>query len=360
VRPDSLATFYRGKTVLVTGHTGFKGGWLSEWLKILGARVIGLALPPETQPNLFEAARIGEGMSTVLGDIRDLKTVRALFDEHAPEIVFHNAAQALVRRAYRDPPATYATNVMGTVHVLEAVRRARSVRVVVVISSDKCYENREWVWGYRETDPIGGRDPYSSSKACVELVTAAYRRSFFAQADASATIASARAGNVIGGGDWADDRLVPDIVRGIATGQAIALRNPGALRPWQHVLEPVRGYLTLAQRLWASDSAYAEPWNFGPAGDGAMSVSELARRVIATWGKGELVVKNDGEQPPESQDLRLDSSKARLRLGWQTILSADESVQLTVDWYRSYLDNPECAPQVTARQLRDYMRKADP
>src|SRR5438105_8275667 len=242
---NSLATFYRGKTVLVTGHTGFKGAWLSEWLKILGARVIGFALPPNDQPNLFDAAHIGEAMSSVLGDLREFSAVRAVFEEHAPEIVFHNAAQPLVRRSYREPVTTYATNVMGTVHVLEAARNTSSVRAVVVVTSDKCYDNREWFWPYREEDAMGGHDPYSSRKGCAELVTAAYRHSFFASE--SAAIASARAGNVIGGGDWSEDRLMPDIVRGISSGTRIVIRRPDSTRPWQHVLEVVRGYLLLAK-----------------------------------------------------------------------------------------------------------------
>jgi len=247
---DSLQGFYKRKSVLVTGHTGFKGGWLATWLKMMGGRVSGLALPPESGPeSFFVRAQVAKGINSCFADIRDLPSVLKFFKQVRPEIVFHNAAQALVLCSYKEPVETYATNVMGTVHVLEAARRTPSVRAVIIVTSDKCYENREWIWGYREHDPMGGYDPYSSSKGCAELVTAAYRRSFFNNGKAAA-VASARAGNVIGGGDWAKDRLIPDLVRGITEHTAIRIRNPHALRPWQHVLEPLRGYLMLGQRLW--------------------------------------------------------------------------------------------------------------
>ena len=352
---NSLATFYRGKTVLVTGHTGFKGAWLSEWLKILGARVIGFALPPNDQPNLFDAAHIGEAMSSVLGDLREFSAVRAVFEEHAPEIVFHNAAQPLVRRSYREPVTTYATNVMGTVHVLEAARNTSSVRAVVVVTSDKCYDNKDWLWGYREADPIGGRDPYSSSKGCAELVTAAYRHSFFHKNEGSAAVASARAGNVIAGGDWAEDRLVPDIVRSISSGNTVVLRHPNAHRRWQYVLEPIRGYLMLGEFLGGGDHSYAQAWNFGPNDEASISVSELAMRMIRFWGKGQLTVQPKEDDLHEAQYLKLDCSKAHAWLGWKPMLSIDESLQLTVEWYRNYLEDPQSAPRMTAKQIRDYM-----
>src|ERR1700682_6244164 len=247
---DSFANFYRGKKVLVTGHSVFKGVWLAFSLKFMGANVVGFALPPEAEPNLFTTARVGEGMTSVFGDIRDLPALSAVFEQYQPEIVIHNAAQPLVRRSYREPVETYATNVMGTVHALEVARNTSSVRALVVVTSDKCYDNRAWFWGYREADAMGGHDPYSSSKGAAELVTAGYRKSFFRR-NGSAGVGSARAGNVIGGGDWSEDRLVPDIVRGISSGAPVVIRRPQSVRPWQHVLEPLRGYLVLAHRLFA-------------------------------------------------------------------------------------------------------------
>ncbi len=353
---NSFATFYRGKTVLVTGHTGFKGGWLTAWLKTLGARVIGFSLPPETRPNLCEAAKIGQDMVSILGDLRELSSISAVFKEHKPQLVFHNAAQALVRRSYQDPVGTYATNVMGTVHVLEAARNTPSVRAIVIITSDKCYENREWVWGYREDEPMGGQDPYSSSKGCAELVTAAYRRSFFCR-DGQAAVASARAGNVIGGGDWADDRLVPDIIRGISSGKTIFIRRPTAIRPWQHVLEPVRGYLLLGQLLWERGASYAEAWNFGPREEDSISVLELAERMTRCWGKGSLTIQQNVGDPHEAHYLKLDCSKARARLGWRPVLTIDEAIRLSVEWYRAYLEDAESGFQITTTQIRQYMEK---
>jgi CDP-glucose 4,6-dehydratase len=356
VMPNSFANFYRGKRVLVTGHTGFKGGWLTAWLKSLGANVVGFALPPDTNPNLFDAICLGREMVSILGDIRELSVVSSVFRQHSPEIVFHNAAQPLVRRSYREPVETYATNVMGTVHVLEAVRNTPSVRSVVVVTSDKCYENREWFWGYREEDALGGPDPYSSSKGCAELVTAAYRQSFFDKED-SAAIATARAGNVIGGGDWSEDRLIPDIVRGVVANQPIVIRRPDSVRPWQHVLEPVHGYLLLAQRLW-DDRAYAEPWNFGPREEDAIPVGEIAKHMVSAWGKGELRIQPDPDAPHEAHFLRLNTTKARTRLQWQSVLSLDQAVSWTADWYRKFADDPASASTITAEQIRRYAEAA--
>lgn len=350
--PASFANFYRGKRVLVTGHTGFKGGWLAAWLKSLGAHVIGLALPPESKPNFFDAACLACDMVSVFGDIRESSVVTSVFEQHQPEIVFHNAAQPLVLRSYREPVATYATNVMGTVHVLEAVRSTPSVRAVVVVTSDKCYENREWFWGYREEDALGGADPYSSSKACAELVAAAYRQSFFS-AEGAAAVATARAGNVIGGGDWCADRLVPDIVRGIAGNQPIVIRRPDSVRPWQHVLEPLRGYLLLAERLW-HNREYAEAWNFGPRQADAVTVREVAQRLVSTWGKGELHVQPDPSAPHEAQYLRLNTSKACNRLAWRPLLDLKQSLKWTAEWYRSYYDEPRSAATRTAEQIQRY------
>ena len=350
---STQADFYRGKRVLVTGHTGFKGAWLASWLKMLGARVVGVALPPEPdRPSLFQAADVANGMHSVMGDIRDRSVLATVLKDHSPEIVFHLAAQSLVRRSYREPVETYATNVMGTAHLLEAVRQSPSVRAVVVVTSDKCYENREWPHGYRESDPLGGRDPYSSSKGCAEIVTAAYRASFFGP-DAAA-IASARAGNVIGGGDWAEDRLIPDLFRGLAAGEPVIIRNPGATRPWQHVLEPLRGYLLLGERLWNRADGVAEAWNFGPPDQNVVPVLELARSVLRYWGGGNLRVEADPSAPHEAHFLRLDWGKARAGLGWQPFLTFDETVRLTVEWYRAYHDDSSAASGRTRQQIEWY------
>jgi CDP-glucose 4,6-dehydratase len=351
--PNSFANFYSGKKVLVTGHTGFKGGWLTAWLKLLGAKVIGLALPPDTQPNLFSAAGIGEQMSSKFGDIRELAVVSALFAEHQPEIVIHNAAQALVRRSYREPVETYATNVMGTVNVLEAARHAKTVRAVVVVTSDKCYENIGAAHGYVETDAMGGHDPYSSSKAAAELVTAAYRRSCFSNPQGAA-VASARAGNVIGGGDWAEDRLVPDIVRGIVSGKPVVIRRPQSVRPWQHVLEPVRGYLRLAQRLCEQGQRFAEPWNFGPRAEDAITVAQLAQKLISLWGSGGLEIQPDPAAPHEAETLRLDCEKSHKQIGWTPALTLEQALDWTTDWYRAYQKDPRSAAAITKSQIQEY------
>lgn len=347
-------SFFAGRAVLVTGHTGFKGSWLCRWLALAGARVVGLALPPERAPNLFELARLEDGCTSVIGDIRDLATVEATVSAHRPEIVLHLAAQALVRRSYREPVETYATNVMGTVNVLEACRRVDSVRAIVVVTSDKCYENREWVWGYREDEPMGGHDPYSSSKGCAEIVTAAYRRSFFAASGVQ--VASARAGNVIGGGDFAEDRLVPDIIRGAASGQPIVIRNPTSTRPWQHVLEPLAGYLTLAQRLVQSPAGHTEGWNFGPRDEDAIPALALAEKLVHTLGRGVLdVVPPEKRQGPhEARLLRLDTSKARALLGWAPRLDIDRALTMTAEWYRVWIEDPSSCRAALDRQIRAY------
>jgi len=349
-----LPALYRGKRVLVTGHTGFKGGWLATWLKMMGSRVTGLALPPPPgRPSFFESARVQEGMTSITADVRDFHAVSRVFQEHRPEIVFHNAAQALVRRSYQDPVETYATNVLGTVHVLEAARQTSSVRALVVVTSDKCYENHEWLWGYREQDAMGGFDPYSSSKGCAELVTAAYRRSFFG-AKGRGLVASARAGNVIGGGDWSDDRLIPDLVRGIMAGAKVVIRNPHALRPWQHDLDPLHGYLMLARRLWNREREFAEPWNFGPQGT-PVSVSDLARRWVRLWGRGKMQFRKNGSRMHEAHHLKLDCSKAHTRLGWEPRLGVDDMLRWTVEWYRKSIREPRDVRQLTCRQITKFM-----
>ncbi|UQA60255.1 CDP-glucose 4,6-dehydratase [Polyangium aurulentum] len=346
-------SFFAGRTVLVTGHTGFKGSWLSRWLTLMGARVVGFALPPEQKPSLFELAGLAGDITSITGDLRDEAAVYAAFEAHRPEIVLHLGAQALVRRSYRSPVETYATNVMGTVHVLEACRRVGTVRAAVVVTSDKCYENREWVWGYREDEPMGGHDPYSSSKGCAEIVTAAYRRSFFASGTA---VASARAGNVIGGGDFSEDRLVPDMVRGAAKGEPIVIRNPVSTRPWQHVLEPLGGYLLLARRLCESPEGHAEGWNFGPREEDAIPVGELAEKFVRHLGRGTLDITPPEARtgPHEARYLKLDVSKARARLGWTPRMGIDGALERTARWYRAWLDNPEASRAELDAQIREY------
>ena len=326
--------FWRGKRVLLTGHTGFKGGWLSLWLQQLGAQVQGLALAPPAGDNLFDAARVGEGMASTLGDIRDLAVVCGAMDAFRPEIVIHMAAQPLVRLSYAQPVETYATNVMGTVHVLEAVRRTPGVRVVVNVTTDKCYENREWAWGYREDEPLGGHDPYSNSKGCAELVSSAYRRSFFQQGGPA--LATARAGNVIGGGDWATDRLVPDILRAFEKGEPVVIRNPQSTRPWQHVLEPLSGYLVLAQCLWGDAAAFAGAWNLGPRDEDARPVQWIVERLAQLWGGEATWHLDGGEHPHEAHFLKLDISKARARLGWQPRWHLPEALEHIVTWHRAW------------------------
>lgn len=325
--------FWQGKTVLVTGHSGFKGGWLSLWLSHLGARVIGYALAPPTVPSFFTAARIAECTVSLQGDIRDGERLSRALARYRPEIVLHLAAQPLVRASYRAPAETFEVNVMGTVRLLEVLRGASSVRVVVVVTSDKCYENREQSYAYREDDPMGGYDPYSSSKGCAELVVAAYRRSFYASAGVA--LASARAGNVIGGGDWAKDRLVVDVMKAFMAGEPVQLRHPQAVRPWQHVLEPLAGYLLLAERLW-EDETFAEAWNFGPPLGDAKPVAWVASALARLWGGGAAWQQSDGEHPHEARLLMLDAGKARSRLGWTPRLRLEEALAWTVAWYRAF------------------------
>ena len=331
VAPD----FWRGKRVFLTGHTGFKGSWLSLWLQSMGAHLQGYALPPPTQPALFEQAKVAQGMLSTVGDVRDLSHLTEAMQRFAPEIVLHMAAQPLVRLSYAQPVDTYATNVMGTVHLLEAARLTDSVRVVLNVTTDKCYENKEWPWGYREDEPMGGHDPYSNSKGCSELVTSAYRRSFMAQRGIA--LASARAGNVIGGGDWAQDRLVPDILRALEKQQAVLIRNPHAIRPWQHVLEPLSGYLTLAQHLSESGQAFAQAWNFGPRDEDAQPVQWIVQRMTQAWSNTAAWQVAEGDHPHEAHFLKLDISKAKAQLGWQPRWSLDTALQKITDWHQAWL-----------------------
>jgi CDP-glucose 4,6-dehydratase len=331
--------FWRGKRVLLTGHTGFKGSWLSLWLQSLGAEVTGYALAPSTNPSLFEVAHVGKGMRSVIGDVRNLDRLVEVFSEHQPQIIFHMAAQPLVRYSFEHPVETFATNVMGTVNVLEAARHTSGLRVLVNVTSDKCYENREWAWGYREIDPMGGYDPYSSSKGCAELVTSAYRRSYFGVSGADRSgvaLASARAGNVIGGGDWAEDRLIPDFMRSIIAARPVIIRNPKAIRPWQHVLEPLRGYLILAERLWTSGSEYAEAWNFGPNDDDAKPVEWIVERLTRLWGEGAQWQIDNRQHPHEANYLKLDISKSRMSLSWTPRWTLDDALVQVVEWYRAW------------------------
>lgn len=325
-----LRSFYAGRRVLVTGHTGFKGAWLVLWLQRLGAQVTGFALDPPTDPSIFAQGKLAERMQSIRGDVRDLASVEACFREARPEVVFHLAAQSLVRPSYADPIGTFATNVMGTAHVLDAVRRSRDVVATVVVTSDKCYENREWIWPYRESDPMGGYDPYSASKGCAELVTSSFSRSFFS----GKGIASGRAGNVIGGGDWSLDRLVPDAMRAFAEARPVRLRNPASLRPWQHVLEPLLGYLGLGARLGAEPERFAGGWNFGPHEDDVRPVSDVVNLLAAAWGEGARAEVEGGEHPHEAKILRLDATKARTELGWRPRLALRDAATWTAAWYR--------------------------
>jgi CDP-glucose 4,6-dehydratase len=342
--------FWRGKRVLVTGHTGFKGAWLSLWLGQLGAEVSGYSLPPPSQPSLFEAGSLAGRMRSLEGDVRDLPALSAAFRELRPEVVLHLAAQSLVRPSYDDPVTTFGTNVMGTVNVLEAARAQPETRAVVVVTSDKCYENREWPWGYRENEAMGGHDPYSSSKGCAELVTAAYRRSF---AQTGVGIASARAGNVIGGGDWATDRIIPDFVRAVGRGQPLRVRNPGAVRPWQHVLEPLAGYLLLAERLFDEPTRFGEGWNFGPADGDAQPVSWVVDRFARNWGQGVTWQADPGPHPHEANFLKLDCSKARNLLEWRPRLSLEQALLWVTDWYREFSSGTDAA-QLCLSQIAQY------
>ena len=348
--------FWRNKRVFVTGHTGFKGSWLSLWLQSLGADVAGYALEPSTEPSLFRVAAVERGMTSTIGDITDSERLSRAMEAHEPEVVIHMAAQALVHASYTDPVGTYRTNVLGTVHLLEAVRHVPSVKVVVNVTTDKCYENREWVWGYRENEALGGYDPYSSSKACSELVTSAYRNSFFSAesyAQHGVALASARAGNVIGGGDWTPGRLVPDVMQSLLRGESALIRNPASIRPWQHVLEPLAGYLRLAESLYADGTRFASAWNFGPHDVDARPVSYIANRLYERWGGGLHWHLDEAEHPHEATYLKLDSSKARAELGWAPRLNLDKALDWIVDWTRSYAEGDDMA-RVTRQQIAHY------
>jgi CDP-glucose 4,6-dehydratase len=331
--------FWKNKKVLITGHTGFKGSWLSLWLQSLGAQIVGYALRPPTEPSLFEIANVADGMTSIIGDVRDLEHLQSTIAEHQPEIVFHLAAQPLVTYSYKNPVETYTTNVIGTVHMLESVRHSESVRVVVSITSDKCYQNQEWFWGYREDDRLGGHDPYSSSKGCAELVISAYRSSYFSpeiNAHHRVALASTRAGNVIGGGDWAKNRLIPDIMRAILEGQPVSIRSPKAIRPWQHVLEPLNGYLCLAEQMWTRGPELSQAWNFGPRSEDAKTVSWIVDYLTQLWGENARWELDSAQHPHEDTYLKLDCSKASSLLGWAPKLRLSTALEWIVEWYQGY------------------------
>ena len=354
-------SFWAGKRVFVTGHTGFKGAWLCLWLQSMGAQVTGFALPPPTQPSLFERATAADGIRSVTGDVRDPEALFKALDESGAEIVLHLAAQAIVRRSYSHPAETYAINVMGTVNLLDAIRRHGGVKAVVNVTTDKCYENKEWVWAYRENEPMGGYDPYSNSKGCSELVTSAFQRSFFNPADYEkhgTALASARAGNVIGGGDWAQDRLIPDIVRSIERGEPVRIRNPHAVRPWQHVLEPLSGYLLLAERLYRDGPAFAEGWNFGPRDEDAREVLWIVKRLCAGGGDGAGYTIDEGPHPHEAAFLKLDISKAGHRLGWRPVWNLETALSKIVAFVKETGGEPAACRAVCLRQIAEYMQAA--
>jgi len=331
--------FWKGRRVFLTGHTGFKGSWLSLWLDALGADVTGFALDPPTQPNLFELAGTGSGLRSIRGDIRDFQSLKSAVAEARPQVVLHLAAQSVVRRGYQDPIETYSSNVMGTVHLLEAVRQLNHPCAIVNVTSDKCYVNREWVWGYRENEPMGGRDPYSNSKGCAELVTTAFQESFFPAASFlkhGVGLASARAGNAIGGGDWTSDQLIPDILRAFLAGKPCLIRNPLAIRPWQFVLEPLRGYLMLAERLAEDPARFGSGWNFGPVDTDAKPVSWIADELARSWGDGASWVQDSLSHPREARFLKLDASKAKAGLDWQPVLPLEQALGWIVEWYRAF------------------------
>lgn len=352
---DVVKTWHK-RRVFLTGHTGFKGSWLALWLSKLGAQVRGYALDPCTEPNLFDLASLNTVVEDVRGDVRDLAKLEASMTHFAPEVVFHLAAQPLVRRSYADPVGTYGTNVMGTVHLLEAIRKTPSVRALVCVTTDKCYENREWIWPYRETDPLGGYDPYASSKACAEIVSAAYRSSFFTTGrlrEHPVALATARAGNVIGGGDWSEDRLIPDLIRGFRSGQPVLIRHPNAIRPWQHVLDPIHGYMMLAQELLAQPARFASAYNFGPSDDDIWPVERIASKLATTWGDGASWTRDSVPGVHEAHVLRLDASKARAELGWKPRLRIEAALDWTMEWYRAWSRDEDMAA-FSKEQIGEY------
>jgi len=348
--------FWKGKRVLITGHTGFKGGWLSLWLTLKGAEIFGYALDPPTHPSFFSECHLDGRIRSITGDIRDLNQFQSVVNQAEPEIVIHMPAQALVRLSYEDPVTTYTTNIIGTVNVLEAVRQCPSVKTVLIITSDKCYENREWHWGYREIDPMGGHDPYACSKGCAELITASYRNSFFpatAYQKHGVALASARAGNVIGGGDWAQDRLIPDIFQAVLAGNAVKIRYPAAVRPWQHVLDPLQGYLSLLERLHRDGSDFAEGWNFGPTDANCQPVSQVLANLKRLLGDRITWSVDEKQHPHEAAFLKLDCSKAHQRLNWSPKLDLPTALEWTATWYLAHEQGDDVA-RLSEKQIQRY------
>jgi CDP-glucose 4,6-dehydratase len=348
--------FWKGKKIFITGHTGFKGSWLCLLLQSLGADIVGYGLLPPTKPNLFELANVKLGMESIIGDIRDGNKLTKCLSKFSPDIVIHMAAQPLVRRSYFDPVETYSTNVMGTVNLLESVRRTSSVRAVVIVTTDKCYENKEWVWGYRETEAMGGYDPYSSSKGCAELVTAAYRKSFFNPTDFErhqVALATVRAGNVIGGGDWAEDRLIPDILRAFQNSQPAIIRFPDSTRPWQHVLEPLNGYLKLAENLYNDGASFGEAWNFGPNDEDTKTVRWIVDQLANHWGKDASWTHDHDVNLHEAHFLKLDCSKARYLLNWKPKWSLSQTLGHIINWHKAYLNKSDMR-EISLHQINKY------
>ena len=336
--------FWKDKKVFITGHTGFKGSWLSLWLQDMGAVVKGYALEPSTVLNLFTVAKVGQNMDSEIGDITNIKHITDSMIAFNPEILIHMAAQPLVRLSYQEPILTYSTNVMGTVNVLEAARKCTNLKSIVSVTTDKCYENKEWEWGYRENESMGGHDPYSSSKGCAELVIAAYRRSFF-NTNNTPSLASARAGNVVGGGDWANDRLIPDILKAFEKNEPVVIRNPMATRPWQHVLEPLSGYLVLAQHLFEEGDAFAESWNFGPKDEDCKSVGWILEKMVAKWGRGVTWELDKNNNPHEAGYLKLDCSKSAMKLHWHPNWNLDYTLDSIVNWHQNWLSGKNMQEQ---------------
>ncbi len=356
VKKTLLGGFYKGRKVLITGHTGFKGSWLTILLTWLGADVYGYALKPNTNPSLYELAKVDKLVSSTFGDVRDYNLLLKTLKEVRPEVIIHMAAQAIVKESYKNPRETFDVNVMGTVNLLDAIRQVDSVKAIVNVTTDKCYENKEWHWGYRENEPMGGYDPYSNSKGCSELVTSSFRSSFFNPKDYKihgVALASARAGNVIGGGDWAEDRLIPDFMRSIFQGEKVKIRSPYAIRPWQHVMEPLTGYLTLCEKLYSFGTVFAEGWNFGPDDSDAKNVEWITKKICELWSEGASFEIDTNPQPHEASYLKLDCSKAKAELGWTPEWDIETTLKSIVDWNKAYLAAGNMRT-VTEKQIKEY------
>jgi len=349
---------FKDKTVLITGHTGFKGSWLSIWLRELGANVVGFALEPYTMKDNFVLCGLKDKLTHIIGDVRDYEKLKKVFDKYQPEFVFHLAAQPIVRESYLNPKETYDINVGGTVNVFECCRLTESVKVIINVTSDKCYENKEWIWGYRENDPMGGHDPYSASKGCSELITAAYRNSFFDPQkfnEHGKSISSVRAGNVVGGGDWQKDRLIPDCIRALESNKPIEIRNPAASRPWQHVLEPLSGYLLLAAKMYSEPVKFSGAWNFGPNYGSVISVGEVVGKIVENWGQGEWIDTSDKSAPHEAKLLSLDISKAMNLLNWRPRLNTNKCITETIEWYKKY--SFENVYKICSQQINEFIKQ---